>query len=196
MQSPRFIQGDLTDSRFPQQCVEQILRQTDRIDVLVNNAGICPRVAIPEITVEEWHKVMDINLTSAFLLSQACIEVMIKQGSGPIVNISSMSGQLGGFTSGAHYCASKAALICLTKVLARHGAPHRVRVNAIAPGVIDTPITKAATPAQRESLLSGIPLGYIADPKEVAGPVLFLASQHASFITGVTLSVNGGMLMD
>ena len=194
--SPRFIQGDLSDAAFPRQCLQRVIDDAGRIDILVNNAGICPRTAIPEITVEEWRHVMDVNLLSAFLLSQACIEVMVKQRAGVIINLASLAGKVGGIAVGAHYSASKAALVCLTKTLARHGAPCGVRVNAVAPGVIDTDITRAAMPEQRVEFLKTIPMGRIADPAEVAGPVLFLCSQDASYITGVTLDVNGGLLMD
>ena len=191
-----FIQGDLADPAFPAQCVRRITDETGRLDVLVNNAGVCPRTALPDVGAAEWTQVMNVNLTSAFLLGQACIEVMIQQQSGVIINIASMAGKLGGITVGAHYSASKAALICLTKTFAKHGAPHGVRANAVAPGVIDTAILRAATAEQRQALLESIPLGHIAEPDQVAGPVLFLCSKDASYITGATLDVNGGFLMD
>ncbi|MDP6780061.1 MAG: SDR family NAD(P)-dependent oxidoreductase [Candidatus Latescibacteria bacterium] len=196
MDAPRFIQGDLSDSAFPREWVARVSKEAGRIDVLVNNAGICPRTPLDEITLEEWNQVLTVNLTSAFLLSQTCIEAMIRQGSGSIVNVGSMAGRMGGVAVGAHYSATKAALICLTKTLARHGAPRGVRVNAVAPGVIDTEITAAAAPEMRETLRASIPLGRFGSPEEVAETILFLASAAASYVTGVTLDVNGGLLMD
>ena len=196
MDAPRFIRGDLSDSAFPGEWAARVLEEAGRIDVLVNNAGMCPRTPLGEITLEEWNRVLTVNLTSAFLLSQLCVEAMIRQGSGAIVNVASMAGRMGGVAVGAHYSATKAALICLTKTLARHGAPHGVRANAVAPGVIDTEITAAASPESREALLNSIPLGRFGSPGEVAEVILFLASDAASYVTGVTLDVNGGVLMD
>lgn len=196
LEHARFVQGDLTDPAFSRQCLRYVLDNGSRLDVLVNSAGICPRVALPDITLEDWHTVMDTNLTSAFLLSQACMEVMIEQHSGVIVNLCSLAGKVGGIAVGAHYSASKAALECLTKTLARHGAGHGVRANAVAPGIIDTEMTRSATAAQQEALLKTIPQGYIGSPNDVAGPVVFLASSSASYITGATLNVNGGLLME
>jgi len=192
----RFILGDLLDPAFPRQCLQRVIDDAGRIDVLVNSAGICPRTALPDIQREEWIKVMEINLTSVFALSQACMEIMIGQAQGVIINIASLAGKVGGIAVGAHYSASKAALVCLTKSLARYGAPHRVRANAVAPGVIDTAITRDAAPDEQERLQASIPLGRFGLPEEVAGAVFFLASRDASYITGATLDVNGGILMD
>lgn len=192
----RFISGDLLDPAFPSHCLQQVVDEAGRIDILVNGAGICPRTALPDIRREEWLRVMDINLTSVFVISQACMEVMVGQARGAIVNIASLAGKVGGIAVGAHYSASKAALVCLTKTLARHGAPHGVRVNAVAPGIIDTAITRDAAPEERDRLRTSIPMGRFGLPEEVAGAVCYLASDEASYITGATLDVNGGILMD
>jgi 3-oxoacyl-[acyl-carrier protein] reductase len=190
------IIGDISSPEFINHLVDSVHRQTGRIDVLVNNAGICPRHTLFEVSVEEWRKVLDVNLTSAFLLSQRCMKIMIEQKFGAIVSLASLAGKIGGIAVGAHYSASKAAIICLTKTLARTGAAHNVRANAVAPGVIDTDITRAATPEQIAAFKQTIPLGRIGDAAEVARPILFLASDEASYITGVTLDINGGLLMD
>jgi 3-oxoacyl-[acyl-carrier protein] reductase len=192
----RFIKGDLLDPAFPQQCLQQVIEEAGRIDILVNGAGICPRTALPDILRDEWDKVMNINLTSVFQLSQVCMDAMVKRKQGVIINIASLAGKVGGIAVGAHYSASKAALVCLTKTLARYGAPHGVRVNAVAPGVIDTAITRDASDEEQKRLLASIPLGRFGLPDEVAGAILFLASQDASYITGATLDINGGVLMD
>lgn len=193
---PRFIAGDIADPTFLRSCLDRILSEAGRLDVLVNNAGVCPRTALPDITAEEWRQVLDINLTAAFLLSQACMAVMIRQKSGAIVNLASLAGKVGGIAVGAHYSASKAALACLTKTLARYGAPHGVRVNAVAPGVIDTEMTRAASPEAQAALLKTIPVGCFGKPDDVADAICFLASREASYIVGTTLDINGGLLME
>ena len=191
-----FIKGDIADAGFIAGLVAQVVEREHRIDILINNAGICPRTALLDINEEEWLKVMDVNLKSAFLLSQACMREMMKNKSGTMVNLASMAGKVGGIAVGAHYSASKAALGCLTKSLARCGAPSGIRVNAVAPGVIDTEITKGASPEQMEGFRKSIPLGRIGRIAEVVEPILFLLSDSASYMTGVTIDINGGLLMD
>lgn len=192
----RFIPGDLSDPVFIQRCVQDVLERERHIDILVNNAGICPRTPLPDISLSEWRKVLDINLTVPFQLSRECLKTMAEQKSGSIVNITSLAGKTGGIAVGAHYSASKAALACITKTMALYGAPCGVRVNAVAPGIVDTAINRAASDEQRENYIRNIPLGYFASPEEIAGPVLFLSSEDASYITGAVLDVNGGFLMD
>jgi len=193
---PRFICGDVADRSFPRICLDRILGEVGRLDVLVNNAGICPRTALPEITAEEWRRVLDVNLTSVFLLSQACMEIMVRQQAGAIVNLASLAGKVGGIAVGAHYSASKAAIACLTKTFARYGAPHGVRVNAVAPGVIDTEMTRSTSAETQATFLKTIPMGRFGEAGDVADAICFLASRQASYITGTTLDVNGGLLME
>lgn len=192
---PDFIQGDISDPDFIRQLVKQVLDREGRIDILVNNAGICPRTPLLDISLEEWQKVLDINLTSLFFLSQAVLEIMIKQKSGAIVNLASIAGKVGGITVGAHYSASKAAIECLTKTFARAGAPHGIRVNAVAPGVIDTEMQDGVTPEQMEQFYRSIPMGRKGTPGEVASIILMLASNLASYVTGTNIDVNGGLIM-
>jgi NAD(P)-dependent dehydrogenase (short-subunit alcohol dehydrogenase family) len=193
--NPGFIQGDISDTVFIRNLVGEVVEKEGRIDILVNNAGICPRTSILNITPEEWRKVMDVNLTSTFFLSQAVIEIMIKNNSGAIVNLASIAGKIGGVAVGAHYSASKAAIECLTKTFAKYGAPYGIRVNAVAPGVIDTDIHKTATPEQLEQYYKLIPLGRMGTPKEVADVILMLASGQASYLTGAVIDINGGQRM-
>lgn len=192
----RFTRGDISDIGFQREWLAEVSRKAGRVDVLINNAGVCPRTALKDITEEEWRMVMDVNLTATFFLSQICIEQMIGQKSGVIINLASLAGKVGGIAVGAHYSASKAAIACLTKTLARNGAGHGVRANAVAPGIIDTDITRASTPQQIDTFKTTIPMGRIGDADEVVGPIMFLASSEASYITGATLDINGGLLMD
>lgn len=192
----RFVKGDVADSGFLHGLAENIAREEGKIDVLVNNSGICPRTPLSEITADEWQRVIDVNMTSTFFLTQYCIEVMKPQRSGAIVNVASLAGKNGGIAVGAHYSASKAAIICLTKAFAGYGAPFGIRVNAVAPGIIDTRMTRELGVEKIKSLENAIPLGRIADPDEVVKPIVFLASSWASYITGATLDINGGLLMD
>ena len=175
--------------------VNQITDREGRIDILVNNAGVCPRTDLMDISLDEWRKVMDINLTSVFFLSQAVMKIMMENGSGAIVNLASVAGQVGGISVGAHYSASKAAIECLTKTFAKKGAPHGVRVNAVAPGVIDTDIHKESTTEQIKNYMQSIPLGRMGTPEEVVKMILVLASDLSSYVTGTTFDINGGQKM-
>ena len=196
MDAPNFTRGDVSDPDFVNSWIGDTVRTTNRIDVLVNVAGICPRTSVADITPAEWDDVLRINLRSTFLLSQAVIQVMNSQGGGAIVNLASLAGKVGGIAVGAHYSASKAAIGSLTKTLARYGAPYGVRANAVAPGIIDTTMTTDAGPEMVEQLQQSIPLRRLGRIDEVIEPILFLASSRASYITGATIDVNGGILMD
>jgi 3-oxoacyl-[acyl-carrier protein] reductase len=190
------IIGDITDLDFVKNSIEGVYSEAGGIDILANIAGICPRTPLLEISPDEWWKVMDINLTSAFFISQFCARRMIERKRGCILNMSSLAGKVGGIAVGAHYSASKAALICLTKSFARSCAPHGVRVNALAPGIIDTAMTVAAGLEKVDELKKTIPIGRTGSVNEVVKAALFLLSDKASYITGCTLDVNGGLLMD
>lgn len=190
------IVADVSDQDAVRALVAKTLERFERIDILVNNAGICPLTPFASITRAEWDRVLAINLTGAFLCSQAVVPHMQQARYGRIVNISSVAGKMGGVTVGAHYAASKAGLLGLTWSLARLYAPFGITVNAVAPATTETEMTRAWPGEVLERLRGTIPLGRLATPQEVAAAVVFLASEEASFITGEVLDVNGGFLMD
>jgi 2-deoxy-D-gluconate 3-dehydrogenase len=165
-----------------------------RLDILVNNAGInIPRLAL-DVKEEDWDRVLDINLKGAFFTAQAAARIaMLPQGGGKIINIASQNGVIG-FHHRAAYCASKAGLVNLTRVLALEWAQYRINVNAVGPTFIDTPLTRPMfeDSAFRAEVLSRIPLGRIGRPEDVVGAVVFLASPSADLVTGHTLLVDGG----
>jgi 3-oxoacyl-[acyl-carrier protein] reductase len=167
------------------------------IDILVNNAGsLVRRSPIRELTEEGWDEVFTLNLKSAVFCAQAVAPSMIARRTGAIVNVGSIAGHNGGGPGAGPYAAAKAGLMAMTKSLAKELAPHGVRVNAVAPGVIDTPFHEVfSTPDMMKSFISMIPLGRIGTPTECARAIAFLASDAASFIVGETLEVNGGQLM-
>jgi len=189
------IGADITSDQGRARIVSAALERHGRIDVLVNNAGILPRVPLMEVTPEVWHRTMQVNLDAAFFCSQAVLPAMRAQGRGRIINISSMSARTGGQASPPHYATSKTGLVGMTRALARVVGAWGVTVNAVAPGMIDTEMLAALTPEQRQWWLEQIPLARLGTPEDVAGAVAFLASDDASYITGATLDVNGGYFM-
>jgi 3-oxoacyl-[acyl-carrier protein] reductase len=168
----------------------------DRIDILVNNAGICAQIPILEIEVGDWDRMMAVNLRGTFLMSREALRVMKSQRGGSIVNIGSLAAKVGGLVAGAHYSASKAGVVCLTKSLALQGAPHKVRANAIAPGPAKTEMTAEWTDEDNAAFKARIPLGDYAEPEDIANAVAFLCSPKSRYITGEVIDVNGGSLMD
>ncbi len=164
------------------------------IEVLVNNAGMIQEKPFEDLEVEDWDRMHAVNLRGPFLCSQQVLGPMRARGFGRIVNLGSIGGQWGG-TRQVHYAAAKAGLIGLTRSLARLGADRGVTVNAVAPGLVQTEMIadELADPAGRAKL-AAIPLGRVATPEEIAGAVVFLTSEEAAYLTGQTLSVNGGML--
>ncbi len=177
--------------------VERATEELGPIDILVNNAGsLVERVSNLEISEERWNEVLNLNLTSALLCSQVVAPSMIERKHGAIINVVSIAGRTGGGPGAGAYAAAKAGLIALTKSLAKELAPHGVRVNAISPGVIDTPFHEVfSTPEMIRSFVGSIPLGRIGTPEECARVIAFLASDAASFVVGETIEVNGGQLM-
>ena len=172
--------------------VEQTVDAFGRIDILVNNAGLMSPGPYTEIDLEEWNRVLFANLTGAYLCCRAVGPMMEKQMSGRIVNIASISGQTGGVSGGAHYASSKGGMIAMTKTLSRDLAPAGITVNAITPGVIETSFD--LSPEARQRIDEMVPLGRIGVPEDIAHAALFLASPMASYITGATIDVNGGLL--
>ena len=190
------IKADVGSESELDDLVQTVIDKFGRIDILVNNAGICPRTTLEDITSEEWDTVLAVNLRSTFLLSQKIFAHMRRQKSGKIINIASGAGKIGGVQVGAHYSASKAGIISLTKTFALHGAAFGVNVNAVCPGVIDTIMTTQIPHEWIEKYKNMIPLGRIGTTAEVANAVLFLASGAADYITGEITDVNGGFIMD
>lgn len=174
--------------------VSEILTESGGIDILVNNAGITRDNLLFRMTVQEWSDVLTVNLTSAFLMSKLVLRHMAKQRSGSVINISSIVGIIGNGGQ-TNYSASKAGMIGFTKSSAREVAMRNVRVNAVAPGFINTKMTQALNDEQQNALKQQIPMGRIGEPEEVAKAVLFLASDLSSYLTGQVLQVTGGLGM-
>jgi 3-oxoacyl-[acyl-carrier protein] reductase len=183
---------DVTVPESIQAAVDRVLQSHGRIDVLVNNAGIARDQLLMRMKREEWDAVLGINLTGAFTCSQAVLRPMMKQRSGRIISISSVVGQMGN-AGQSNYAASKAGLIGFTKALAREVAARGITVNAVAPGLIDTDMTRALSESVRAEWAARVPLGRLGSPDDVAWTVAFLASDEASYITGQVIAVNGGM---
>jgi 3-oxoacyl-[acyl-carrier protein] reductase len=162
--------------------------------ILVNNAGITRDNLLMRMKEDEWDEILDTNLSSVFRLCKACLRPMTKARRGRIINLSSVVGASGN-AGQCNYAAAKAGMVGFTKSLAREVGPRGITVNAVAPGFIDTDMTRDLPEGQREALLSSIPLGRLGAPGEIAAAVAFLASPGAAYVTGQTIHVNGGMLM-
>ena len=189
-------QADVTDELQVQKVVDRILEAFQRIDILVNNAGILHHVPIEEKTVADFERVIQVNLTGAFIMCKAIVPVMKSQGRGKIVNISSLGGRTGRPGVSIDYAASKAGMIGLTQTLAREAGPSGVYVNAVAPGPILTELTKLAPKEVFATWKAGRAINKDGQPEDVANAVLFLASEKSDWITGITLDVNGGIFIN
>ncbi len=190
----KWIKSDLSNPEDIENAVKTILAETSSVDILVNNAGITKDGLIFRMKDEEWDDVLNTNLKSAFLLCRGFARTMIKQRSGSIINISSVVGIMGN-AGQSNYSASKAGLIGLTKSLAKEVAARGVRVNAVAPGFVDTSMTEKLGEKAREALAEIIPAKRTGKPDEIAEAVFFLASESSSYITGQVIAVDGGMTM-
>jgi NAD(P)-dependent dehydrogenase (short-subunit alcohol dehydrogenase family) len=179
-------------------CVEQIKREAARIDVLVNNAGVNMNKRIADLGLEDWDRALDTNLKSVYMMCKAVWPVFVQQRAGVIINIASVMGQVGGIGAPA-YCSSKAGIIMLSRCLAKDGARFGIRVNSICPGYIDTPIMDRLIAEQpdpgvaRRQIMDRQPLGRMGTPEDVAQGALFLASAHASFVSGTELTIDGAI---
>ena len=184
------IEADVTNVEAVNEMVSTALKKFGGIDVLVNNAGITRDRTFVKLSREEWDEVINVNLNGVFNVTKAVIEIMIRQGSGTIINISSIVGEIGNFGQ-ANYSASKAALVGFTKSLSKEVAPKGIRVNAIAPGFVDTEMTRRIPESIKSKILEQISMGRFAASEEIADVVLFLC--NATYITGTVIDVNGGM---
>ena len=187
--------ADLADPAAPDALIEAVLGAFGQIDILVNNAGVISRAGEWDLDPDEWDRVHAVNVRAVFFLARAAARSMRDRKSGSIVNVSSIAGQHGGIAGSPAYASSKAAVIGLTRSLARRFAPIGVRVNCIAPADIETDMTASWPQELRDRLNALTPLGRFGRAGEVAGAVTFLASDEASFITGQTISINGGAFM-
>lgn len=189
-----FTSVDVSDEKAVDAFVEQVSAASGKVDILVNNAGVTRDGLIMRMKAEDWNAVLNINLTSAFYFSRAVARGMIKQRGGSIINMSSIVGLIGNGGQ-ANYAASKAGLIGLTKSLAREVGSRGVRVNAIAPGYIETEMTAKLNEQQQAALQTQIPMGRIGTAAEIAQVCTFLASGASSYITGEVITVSGGLGM-
>ncbi len=186
------------DNRIESECIDAVKLTRERfgdIDVLVNNAGISSFSLFTDLTLEKWNEFLSVNLTGAFIYTKAVLDGMINKKRGRIINVSSIWGLVGSSCE-VHYSTTKAALIGMTKSLAKELGPSGITVNAVAPGVINTEMNKSLSKEDVEALLDETPLCRIGEPGEVARAVAFLASDEASFITGEVINVSGGFVIN
>jgi 3-oxoacyl-[acyl-carrier protein] reductase len=187
---------DVTDVDSLDALIAKSEENFGKVDILVNNAGIMFRTRILEISVEEWEKTMQVNLTGPFLCTKAVLPGMKERGFGRIINISSSAGRSVSTLGGAHYTSSKAGLLGLTRAVAKEVAPFGITVNAICPGLIDTEMARMTTTEKElQNFLDSFPINRIGTPGEVGDLVVFLCSDKAAYITGASLDINGGDLM-
>ncbi len=188
---------DVTSKDSVDAFVKQLMDKYGRIDVLVNNAGISQKVTVEDMTLDDMKRIFSVNMFGLFLITQACVREMKKVKYGRVVSLSSVSGKRGGGVfGGAHYSASKAAVLGFSKNLAREVAADGITVNCVAPGLINTEIWKSLPKADADKVIDGIPAGRPGETQEVANTIVFLASKEASYITGEDVDINGGSHMD
>jgi 3-oxoacyl-[acyl-carrier protein] reductase len=191
------IKADVRQATEIKRLVVEAEQAFGPIDILVNNAGwLVERQTLKQVTEERWDEIMDLNLKSALLCSQAVADGMVERKRGSIINIVSIAGRNGGGPGAGAYATAKGGLIALTKAMAKEMAAHSVRVNAVSPGVIDTPFHEVFSTAEMmANFVKTIPMGRVGTSQEVANVIAFLASDAASYLAGETIEVNGGQLM-
>lgn len=192
------LEVDVRDNAQITKMVSDVDTSLGSVDILVNNAGsLVERLKTLELTKERWDEVMNLNTRSAFFAAQAVIPGMLAKGGGSIINVTSIAGRNGGALGSIHYSAAKAAVLTMTKGLAKEFAAQNIHINAVSPGVIDTPYHETFTaPEVMENLRKAIPMGREGRSPEVASVIAFLASDAASYLCGETIEINGGLLMD
>lgn len=186
--------ADVTDEKAVRDMIKAVEDAYGRIDVLVNNAGVAEQKLFTDITTDEWNCMMDTHVNAAFYTSSAVLPGMIRRKSGVIVNVSSMWGQVGASCE-VHYSTAKAALIGMTKALAKEVGPSGVRVNCVAPGAVETDMMANFSPDDKQAIAEETPLCRLGKPEEIAAAIAFLVSQDAAFITGQVIAPNGGMVI-
>lgn len=190
------LYGEITNARHIENTITESIKHYGGIDILVNNAGVWPTSYVKDMSDEEWEKTIKVNLTGAFMFSKRIVNHFLNQKKrGKIINIVSQAAFHGSESGHAHYAAAKGGLVNFTVSLAREVAKYGINVTAVAPGMMRTPMSKKALEEREQEYIKRIPLGRIADPREMAYTVAFLASNKADYITGATIDVSGGMLM-
>jgi 3-oxoacyl-[acyl-carrier protein] reductase len=188
--------GNIRDSQVVRALVSGIVERFGRLDVLVNNAAIASATRFEQLTEEEWRATLDTNLTAAFFCIQSVVPVMKSQGCGRIINVSSLAGRSVSTLGGAHYTASKAGMLGLTRAAAKELGVYGITVNAVCPGLFDTELTRAnATQERLDAVSQTFPIARLGKPEEVAELICFLASESAGYLTGASFDINGGSLM-
>ncbi len=192
------IQANFTSNSEITRTIREVEAGLGPVDILVNNAGsLVERLRTLELTEERWDEVIDLNAKSAFFAAQSVIPNMLEKGRGAIINVTSIAARNGGAPGSIHYSSAKAALLTMTKGLAKEFAAKGIQINAVSPGVIDTPYHDTfTTPEVMQNLRNAIPMGREGRPAEVASVIAFLASDAASYLCGETIEINGGLLMD
>lgn len=192
------VQADVTKNSEIQRMISEVEDKLGAVDILVNNAGsLVERLRTAELTEERWDEVFALNVKSAFFAAQAVIPAMLEKGAGAIVNVTSIAARNGGALGSIHYSAAKGAMTAMSKGLAKEFAAQGIRVNAVSPGVIDTPFHETfSTPEAMANFKNIIPMGRVGTSAEVARVIAFLASDAATYLCGETIEINGGMLMD
>ena len=191
------VAGNICDKTSVDALIADVMAKYGRIDVLVNNAGISQKVTVADMTMADIQRIFNVNMFGLFQITQAVCEVMKKQNYGRIVHLSSVSGKRGGGVfGGAHYSASKAAVLGFSKNLAREVSQYGITTNCVCPGLINTEIWKSMPKEQADAVIAGIPMGRPGETQEVADAIVFLASKEASYITGEEIDINGGSHMD
>jgi 3-oxoacyl-[acyl-carrier protein] reductase len=190
------VPGDIRSAPAVRALVADIIQRFGRLDILVNNAAIASATRIEQLSEDEWRATIDTNLTAAFLCIQAVVPAMKSQSHGRIINVSSLAGRSVSTLGGAHYTASKAGMLGLTRAAAKELGAHGITVNAVCPGLFDTELTHAnATQERLDTVSQNFPIARLGKPEEVSDLICFLASESAGYITGASFDINGGSLM-